>query len=125
VILDTNALSAIADGEEAAVKAVGAAREVAIPVIVLGEFRFGIGQSKRRAEYELWLSRGLANCTILAVGAETAEKYAEIRLDLKRAGTPIPSNDAWIAALSREHGLPILSQDRHFDLVKGIRRVSW
>jgi tRNA(fMet)-specific endonuclease VapC len=125
VILDTNALSAIADGERAAVEVLRGANRVAIPVIVLGEYRFGIGQSKRRSEYELWLSRSLADCTILRIGAETAEKYAEVRLELKRTGTPIPANDVWIAALSREYGLPIVSQDKHFDLVAGIRRVGW
>ena len=125
MILDTNALSAMADGEPGAVTAAGSAKSVALSVIVLGEYRFGIGQSRRRAQYEEWLLRMLAACRILDLTAETAARYAEVRLELKRAGTPIPSNDAWIAALCRQHALPVLSRDRHFDLVGGVRRVSW
>jgi predicted nucleic acid-binding protein len=49
----------------------------------------------------------------------------EIRLELKKVGRPIPSNDLWIAALSRQHSLPILTRDRHFDAVKGASRLSW
>jgi hypothetical protein len=56
---------------------------------------------------------------------ETSEHYAQLRLALKRAGTPIPSNDLWIAALCRQHDFPVLSKDRHFDRVKGLRRVEW
>ena len=41
------------------------------------------------------------------------------------AATEIPSNDIWIAALCRQHSLPLLSRDRHFDLVPGIRRIGW
>lgn len=52
-------------------------------------------------------------------------KYAEVRSELKKAGTPIPANDGWIAALCRQHDLPLLSQDKHFDSVKGLRRVDW
>lgn len=125
MILDTNALLAIADGDPEAVAAAGRARQIAIPVIVLGEYRFGIGQSRRRIEYDAWLSSMLAACRVLELNAETAAQYAEIRLELKRTGTPVPSNDAWIAALCRQHGLPILSRDRHFDLVGGVRRVGW
>jgi tRNA(fMet)-specific endonuclease VapC len=46
-------------------------------------------------------------------------------LGFKKAGTPIPSNDVWIAALCRLHSLPIVSRDRHFDLVPGIKRIEW
>lgn len=42
-----------------------------------------------------------------------------------KAQYPIPGNDFWIAALMRQHALPLLSQDRHFDFVSGIRRVGW
>jgi tRNA(fMet)-specific endonuclease VapC len=104
---------------------IGKARFIAIPVIVLGEYRFGIAQSRRREEYERWLERLLPDCRVLDIGPEVARRYAEVRLELKRCETPIPANDAWIAALCRQHVLPILSQDEHFDLVRGIQRQSW
>jgi predicted nucleic acid-binding protein len=125
LILDTNALSDVADGEARAVEQLTKATQVAIPAIVLGEYRFGIALSRRRSEYERWLVDALRVCEVLDVGEVTSAQYAELRLELKRAGTPIPTNDLWIAALCRQHALPILSRDRHFDLVKGVMRVSW
>lgn len=55
----------------------------------------------------------------------TAGVYADLRLELKRAGNPIPGNDAWIAALARQHGLPVPSNDAHFDVVPGIERLPF
>jgi len=125
LILDTNALTAIAAGAPGAVKKFAAADQVAVPVIALGEYRFGIAQSRHRSEYERWLVELLRVARVLEVDAETADSYAALRLQLKQAGTPIPSNDAWIAALCRQHALPLLSRDRHFDLVKGLKRLAW
>lgn len=125
MILDTNALSALAEGESAAVRKLEVPREVMIPVIVLGEYRFGIGQSRARREYERWLEGMVAVSRVLEVDEETAIRYAEIRLRLQGSGTPIPSNDAWIAALCHQYGLPILSRDRHFDLIPGVTRLGW
>lgn len=125
MILDTNALSAYLDDTPEAVKVVTEARELAIPVIVAGEFAFGIAQSRHRDAYEKSLQRMLERCTVLSIGMETARHYAAIRLELKSAGKPIPANDAWIAALSRQHALPIMSRDSHFDFVGGLRRLAW
>lgn len=125
MILDTNALSAIAEAEPAAVAIIARVQIVAIPVIVLGEYRYGIAQSRRQAEYERWLSDHLPACRVLEISEETAARYAEVRLQLKRSGTPIPANDVWIAALCRQHALPILSRDVHFDAVRGVRRLTW
>ena len=125
MILDTNALSAYLDSTAEAVKIVSAARELAIPVIVAGEFAFGIAQSRHRDAYEKSLQRMLDRCTVLDVGIETARHYAAIRLQLKGAGTPIPANDVWIAALSRQYSMPVMSRDSHFDLVGGLRRKTW
>jgi tRNA(fMet)-specific endonuclease VapC len=124
VILDTNALSAIVDGDPKVAEALPLGR-VAIPVIVLGEFRFGVQQSRRREGYIHWLAENLSDYEVLDVTDMTTTHYAEIRIESRQAGTPIPSNDIWIAALCRQHNLSILSRDRHFDLVKGLRRVGW
>ena len=67
----------------------------------------------------------LDRCTVLDIGIETARQYASIRLELRIAGKPIPANDVWIAALSRQHALPVMSRDTHFDLVAGLRRRTW
>ena len=125
MILDTNALSAYLDRTPEAVKIVSEEREIAIPVIVAGEFAFGIAQSRHRDAYERSLQRMLDRCNVLDIGIETARHYAAIRLELKAAGKPIPANDVWIAALSRQHSMPVMSRDSHFDFVGGLRRRIW
>ena len=125
MILDTNALSAYLDGTPRAVAIVSEARDLAIPVIVAGEFAFGAAQSRHREAYEKSLQRMLDRCTVLDIGIETARHYAAIRLELKSAGKPIPANDVWIAALSRQHAIPVMSRDTHFDFVGGLRRRAW
>src|ERR1700722_6694919 len=125
MILDTNALSAAADNDPTVIAILARAEQVAIPVIVIGEYRYGIAQSRRRAAYENWLAGLLQDCFVLDINEPTTHHYAEIVLELKRIGRPIPSNDLWIAALCRQHSLPLLSRDRHFDLVAGTKRIGW
>jgi tRNA(fMet)-specific endonuclease VapC len=125
LILDTNALSAIADGEASAVELVAGADRVAVPVIVLGEYRLGIAQSRHRASYESWLRQWIAAVTVLDIDDGTAHSYSAIGIELKRKGKPIPANDLWIAALCRQHSLPLVSRDQHFDFVAGLRRLNW
>ena len=125
MILDTNALSAFVDGDAGVGAALRAEARPAVPVIVLGEFRYGIAQSRHRPSYEAWLDSNLIHFDILSVTEETAIAYASLRVALKRSGRPIPANDAWIAALALQHGLPILSRDEHFDAVPGLERRSW
>jgi len=125
LILDTNALSAAADRDPAALDLVARAERLAVPVIVLGEYRLGIAQSRRRTEYENWLREWTGTVTVLDIDEETTHHYAAIGLELKRSGKLIPANDLWIAALCRQHSLPLLSRDRHFDVVKGLDRIAW
>ena len=125
MILDTNALSALVDKEAGLLEVIGKSPELALPVIVLGEYRFGIALSKQRRQYENWLARDISLFRVLPVTDETSAQYATIRLQLKTDGTPIPANDVWIAALARQHRLPVVSRDAHFDSVKGIERLDW
>jgi predicted nucleic acid-binding protein len=125
LILDTNALSAAADREPAALELVARAERVAVPVIVLGEYRLGIAQSRHYTSYENWLRDWITAVTVLDIEEDTTQHYAAIGLELKKKGGPIPANDLWIAALCRQHSLPVVSRDRHFDLVPGIQRIDW
>ena len=125
MILDTNALSAFVDGEPGVGEVLRRQVRAAIPVIVLGEFRYGIAASRHRAAYEAWLASHLEQFDVLAVTAETAVAYAALRTALQRSGRPIPANDAWIAALALQHRLPILSRDEHFDVVPDLERRAW
>lgn len=125
MILDTNALSAWVEGLATVETAFRSADRLIVPTVVLGEYYFGIRQSRHRSRYEDWLRHYLPLAEIAAVTSATADAYADIRLELKRLGHPIPPNDAWIAALARQHALPVLSNDTHFDVVDGVRRIAF
>ena len=125
MIFDTNALSALAEEDPGPKQEFARANPAVIPVIVLGEYKFGIARSRRLQEYNRWLEGILSVSRVLNVTEETANWYGLLRVQLKEAGTPIPSNDLWIAALSRQYNLPILSRDRHFDRVQRLRRLQW
>ena len=125
MILDTNALSAWADGHAGIQMPLRSSNRLITPCVVLGEYFFGIRQSRHRRRYEDWLRRYLPMTEIATVTAATASYYADIRIELKQRGTPIPSNDAWVAALARQHGQPILSNDKHFDHISRVKRISF
>lgn len=125
MILDTNAISALADNNPALAQELATTSTAALPFIAYAEFRYGLHGSNR-PEVGLQL---LANLTeklpLLFPSPETLEAYALLKDDLKRNGLKIPDNDLWIAALARQHDMPVLSQDRHFDDVPDIRRIGW
>lgn len=125
MILDTNALSAFIEGDVGVGAMLRKQDRVAIPVIVLGEYRYGIARSRHRYRYEDWLETNLRDFDVLAINTETTLPYAKLRVTLKETGCPIPANDAWIAALAMQHGLPILSRDVHFDALPDVVRVFW
>lgn len=125
MILDTNALSAWADGDPAIEPLLRTASRLVIPVVVIGEFEFGIRQSRYASRYAEWLAVNLDTVDVARIDRAIAAVYGAIRLELKQAGTPIPINDTWIAAVARHERLPIISRDGHFDAVRGVERVSW
>jgi len=125
LLLDTNAVSDFAESEPAIMELLAEVQVLALPVVVVGEYRFGIAQARNVADYHLWLERLITQTDVLNITDETTLHYAEVRLDLKRIGRPIPMNDVWIAALCRQHELPILSRDQHFDVVPKIKRLAW
>jgi predicted nucleic acid-binding protein len=125
VILDTNAVSAILAGDTRIQAKLPPGERQHLPILVIGEYQFGILSSKHRKKLELAFERLEFNSILLPCDRETADMYAAIRHSLKTCGRPIPHNDLWIAALARQHSLEIVSQDAHFDHVEGIHRVSW
>lgn len=125
MILDTNALSGFLAEDRALLRALPAHTLLHLPVIVLGEFRFGIQRSREAARLGRRLIELEADAEILPVDKETVSQYATIREQLRQDGRPIPQNDTWIAAISRQHELPIVSRDVHFDYVRNVRRISW
>ena len=125
MILDTNAVSALLAGDEQVGGKLDSADHHHLPLIVIGEYQYGLLASRKRKKLQSLLTRLEAESIILCADRETADWYASIRHDLKRRGRPIPENDVWIAALARQHALEILSQDPHFDHVDKLRRIGW
>jgi len=125
VILDTNAVSALFSGDAAIGEALESADRHHLPVVVIGEYRYGLLRSTVRKRMELLLDTLVRESEVLRVDEATAEIYADVRNELRLAGRPIPENDVWIAALSRQHDEPVLSRDQDFDAVPGLDRRSW
>lgn len=125
MILDTNAVSALFAGAEGIESVLQGEDQHHLPTVVLGEYRYGILRSRHREHLSRLLDTLASASRVLTVDAVTADRYATVRDELRRQGTPIPENDVWIAALARQHALPVVSRDRHFDHVKGLRRRDW
>lgn len=123
VCLDTSAYSHFKRGDAGAVEALSRATWVGVPTVVLGELRAGFLLGGRLERNEADLAKFIANpvVEVLDVDDETARVYAEIVVAQRRAGTPIPTNDIWIAALAAREGAPVLTYDRHF---ASIARIS-
>ena len=117
VAVDTNRLTDLLRGDARLAERLGTCDEVWVPLMVLGEIKAGFLGGTQRHRNEALLQRFLAKPTVsvLLPGRETAEHYARIFVQLKRAGTPVPDNDLWIAALALEHDLILITRDRHFE----------
>lgn len=124
-LLDTNILIALLAGEPAVLAEAGRAAATFVPTIALGELYYGARKSGRPTENLQVIERLAAGAALLPCGPETARRYGEVKAELRAAGTPIPENDIWIAALALEHGLTLVTRDSHFAAVAGITAVSW
>jgi tRNA(fMet)-specific endonuclease VapC len=123
LMLDTSAYSMLRRGHAPIQAAARLADKLYVSPIVLGELEAGFRRGSRRQENELLLRRFLASprVEVAPVAEETAHCYAHIFDYLRRAGTPIPVNDLWIAASAMEHGLAVLTTDAHYRAVPQIR----
>lgn len=125
MILDTNAVSDWWRGTPSLLEVIIQAASIHLPVPVLAEYQFGILKSNQRKKMQSWFEDAKRRSTLLVADGQTAEIYAQLRLELETAGTKIPMNDLWIAAIARQHRLPIISRDAHFDVVADVQRISF
>ncbi len=116
ICLDTSGYSHFRRGVPEAVQAVTRAKSVLVPSIVLGELRVGFRLGTRRVENEERLREFIEEpvVAVLDVDDEAALHYADIVVELRRGGTPVPTNDIWIAALAAREGATVLTSDGHF-----------
>ena len=125
MILDTNAISALFEGDRGLADALENCPRLSLPVIAIGEYRYGLKRSRHRQQLAPLLDTLIAESEVLEIDEATTVAFAAVRDHLRAAGRPIPENDVWIAALSRQYQLPVLSLDSHFDGVPDLVRISW
>jgi tRNA(fMet)-specific endonuclease VapC len=123
ILLDTNAYVSYLRGDEKVLTYLGKAENVYISVFVMGELYAGFRAGEREKENKQILESFLQKSTVsvLSASKETAEIFGLIHSSLKRIGQPIPVNDAWIGAHALETGSILITFDRHFASIPGLR----
>ena len=126
ILMDTNTYVGFKRNEDAAQRIIRQSEFIGINVTVLGEllagFRAGSKEEINRKELDVFLDSPRVH--ILVVDDDTAEFYAKVFHDLKKKGTPIPTNDMWIAASAMQHGLWLASSDEHFRYIEGLMLLA-
>lgn len=125
VLLDTNVVIALFAEKLAVAEKLTETEEVFVSSIVLGELYFGARNSARVEENVGRIAVFAQSSTVLRCDSSTAERYGHIKQQLKASGTPIPENDIWISATAVQFGLTLISRDKHFGAVKGLKLERW
>ena len=125
VLLDTNVYSRGLAGDAWAGSVLRQSEELLICPIVLGELLTGFRKGSRESQNRLALTKFIASprVTVLSISIETSEFYSAVLERLQKQGTPIPTNDIWIAACAMEHGAHLATTDSHFKHVAGLLAV--
>ncbi len=126
VSIDTNAYTRLGFKHEPILNVVNEAREVYVSSVVLGELYAGfrIGSHTRRNFDELEKFLELPNIEIVEVDKDVADRYGILVKTLRQQGTPIPTNDIWIAATALESGSRLITYDNHFNVIPGLVILS-
>jgi tRNA(fMet)-specific endonuclease VapC len=125
VALDTNRYVDLCKGVAETVELLEAADAVILPFVVIGELRAGFAFGRRQVENERTLRRFLMTdgVTVLYADDQTTHHYAAVFRQLRAQGTPIPTNDIWLAALVLQYNLALHARDRHFDHLPQLMRM--
>jgi tRNA(fMet)-specific endonuclease VapC len=123
ILLDTNAVSALFNGDTLVLDYLAKAERVFLSTVVMGELQAGFYMGSKVRENQTHLENLLSRPTveILPVTAETSDYYGRLVAALRKEGHPIPVNDIWIAAQTLEQGAILISFDKHFSHVPGLR----
>ncbi|MDX2055150.1 MAG: type II toxin-antitoxin system VapC family toxin [Polyangiaceae bacterium] len=121
-LLDTNAYVALLKGDSKVASLVRVSEQLVLSMVVVGELLYGFRHGNRYEENASLLDDFLSEprVSVLAVTRTTADRFGRIAAALRKAGTPIPTNDIWIAAHTFESGAELLTYDRHFERVPGL-----
>lgn len=99
---------------------------IGISTISIGELYTGFANGSRESDNktELALFLDSPRVVVHTMDVETAEFYALILNNLKKAGTPIPTNDIWIASIAFQHGYKLFTKDKHFKAIQGLFQIN-
>ena len=122
IMLDTSAYVEFKRNALETVEIIVRAELLLFSPVVLGELMFGFRAGTRFKENMDDLNRFLEHeaVKLVQIGKITSDRYSRIAAQLKRQGTPIPTNDIWIAAQSMEHGAELITSDQHFERINGL-----
>ena len=125
ICIDTNIYSAFKKGDKTIIDLLENCDEIFIPSIVLGELYAGfyLGTRVKQNLEELNLFLNMPGIYIINIDKEIADRYGMLIKILKEQGTPIPTNDVWIAAAALEKGTKLATYDAHFSNIPGIVEV--
>ena len=123
-ILDSNIVIDIFRGHKKTIEQVSKMLNVYVPVIVLGELYYGANKSNKTQQRILEIRALEYKVNILRVNKKTANIYGKIKDQLRQKGKPIPENDIWIAAISKETGFTLVTRDKHFTNVAGLTIID-
>jgi len=123
VLVDTNAFARLLLGDEKVFHSIAKADCVYMSVFVLGELYAGFKAGKREKANRHLLEDFLQKTTVQVLTAthDTAEVFGLIKDSLRKSGKPIPINDVWISAHALETGAILISYDKHFLSIPGLR----
>lgn len=122
IMLDTSAYVEFKRNALETVEIIVRAELLLFSPVVLGELMFGFRAGTRFKENMDDLNRFLEHeaVKLVQIGKITSDRFSRIAAQLKRQGTPIPTNDIWIAAQSMEHGAELITSDQHFERINGL-----
>lgn len=122
IMLDTSAYVAFKRNNSDAVEVITQAEQILFSPVVFGELMFGFRNGTRFKDNTADLNQFIAHESVFftETGAITADRYSRVASQLKQKGTPIPSNDIWIAAQTMEHGVELITFDQHFNKIDGL-----
>jgi tRNA(fMet)-specific endonuclease VapC len=124
-LLDTNVIIALLNGEEVVTRRFRMDPEAYLPVIAVGELYYGAHHSARVTANVQRLDELTTMAAVLVCDKLTAQYYGRIKNLLRSKGRPVPDNDLWIAAISQQHGLTLISRDQHFSQIEGLAWETW
>ncbi|RKO65748.1 MULTISPECIES: type II toxin-antitoxin system VapC family toxin [Desulfofundulus] len=124
-LLDTNIVIALFAGDESVQEKLMEANKVFVPCIVLGELYYGAHKSSQVEKNLARLAEFASSSTVVACDTGTAREYGLIKDQLRKKGRPIPENDIWIAAISRQYDFVLVTRDVHFSEIEDLKIEKW